>query len=266
MLTTCPRAMFLLGAVLFAEHASAGAATLAAAADSAMFSESGDLSNGRGEHLFVGVTAGGARRRALLSFDLTLLPAGARITSAVLEMSATRVAGGAIPVSVHRVLGSWGEGASNAGDPGGGGAAATVGDATWVRRSWPGTSWIAAGADATTSPSATTAVETQAVHQWSGAGLVADLQSWVDQPSGNFGWLLRSNESGVQNAKRFGSRESTQPANRPRLTVEFDSPQGPAQPAAVISLWDDAGRFATILLVLCAGLFTLAKARSRRAS
>ena len=55
-------------------------------------------------------------------------------------------------------------------------------------------------------------------------GMVADVQSWLDDPDANFGWLLRGNESGIQTAKRFDSRENGTAGNRPQLTIDFMAP------------------------------------------
>jgi hypothetical protein len=53
--------------------------------------------------------------------------------------------------------------------------------------------------------------------------MVADLQAWLDDPAGNFGWLLLGSESGGASAKRFDSRETGVPESRPTLVVEFIS-------------------------------------------
>jgi hypothetical protein len=54
--------------------------------------------------------------------------------------------------------------------------------------------------------------------------MVADVQSWLDDPEGNYGWLLKGNEEDRATARRFGSRESENPEARPRLTVEYILP------------------------------------------
>ena len=54
------------------------------------------------------------------------------------------------------------------------------------------------------------------------ASLVADVQSWIDSPDSNHGWILISQSEDVsRTARRFGSRESSSP---PVLTVEFTAP------------------------------------------
>jgi hypothetical protein len=54
---------------------------------------------------------------------------------------------------------------------------------------------------------------------------VAEVQSFLDSPSGNFGWLLRSqSEATSATARQFGSRENAASANRPALVVAYDLP------------------------------------------
>jgi hypothetical protein len=50
--------------------------------------------------------------------------------------------------------------------------------------------------------------------------LVADVQSWVDDPQSNCGWILISYGEGTQfTARHFGSRED--PAAHPNLEIQF---------------------------------------------
>jgi len=51
--------------------------------------------------------------------------------------------------------------------------------------------------------------------------MVADVQLWLNTPANNFGWLVLGNESGSQTAKKFDTRENSNPANRPVLTVFY---------------------------------------------
>ncbi|MDB6122435.1 MAG: uncharacterized protein JWQ71_1428 [Pedosphaera sp.] len=55
----------------------------------------------------------------------------------------------------------------------------------------------------------------------SNSALVLDVQNWLNNPSSDFGWiLLAQNESTLNTAKRFGSREDG--LNRgPVLTIDF---------------------------------------------
>ena len=51
----------------------------------------------------------------------------------------------------------------------------------------------------------------------------ADVQSWLDDPASNFGWLVLGDESEIATAKRFDTRESASP---PVLTIIY-RPAGP---------------------------------------
>jgi hypothetical protein len=48
--------------------------------------------------------------------------------------------------------------------------------------------------------------------------MVADVQSWLNNPAANFGWLVLGDESEIGTAKRFDTRESASP---PVLTIQF---------------------------------------------
>src|SRR5205085_9259809 len=57
--------------------------------------------------------------------------------------------------------------------------------------------------------------------------LIGDVQSWVNAPASNFGWLLLSeNESTPRTARRLGTRED--PAHIPVLIVDYTPPVGSA--------------------------------------
>src|SRR5471032_1859010 len=94
----------------------------------------GQLSNGQGVYLFAGRTTNDALRRGLIAFDLASIPTNATITGATLSMFLNRPRPNDTPVdiSLSRALRDWGEGASDAGDPGGIGAQAETNDATWL--------------------------------------------------------------------------------------------------------------------------------------
>lgn len=211
-------------------------ATLTPTLDTSLYQESGTVSNGKGSHLFAGRTANGAApaRRALLAFDLSGVPAGATITGAALTLNMNRTVAGPFAVRLHRVTASWGEGTSDAGSQEGTGAAATAGDATWTQRVVPGTGWANPGGDFEPSASATVSVGGNGKYTWSGPGLVADVQAWVNGTAPNHGWILVGDESGSTTAKRFDSRESPSPANRPALVVSWSV--GTSVEAAVLPI------------------------------
>ncbi|MCH8848883.1 MAG: DNRLRE domain-containing protein [Chloroflexi bacterium] len=204
-----------------------GSATIEPSADNTLFEDSSNFrSNGAGEHLFVGNTNSGNTRRALLRFDIAgAVPAGATVTAVSLRMRMSRTRGGNVTVTLHRVMADWGEAGSDASGAEGAGASAQTGDATWRHRLFDTVEWTAPGGDFEAGPSGTTDVVGGGSYTWpSGAGMVADVQSWLDDPGANFGWLLRGDESGIQTAKRFHSRENADASNRPLLTIDFIAP------------------------------------------
>jgi hypothetical protein len=133
----------------------------------------------------------------------------------------TRTVAADQPVSLHRVLFDWGEGASDALGQEGTGATALPPDATWLHRATPDSLWTAPGGDFEAIPSAMQSVGGIASYTWSSSQLVADVQSWLDEPDNNFGWLVLGNEDALRTAKRFAARENSNPALRPVLSVTY---------------------------------------------
>ena len=196
----------------------------------------GQLSNGQGIYLFDGRTGTDLLRRGLLAFDLTAIPANATITDVSLSMFLSMAQGGAEVVSLSKVLQDWGEGNSNAGDPGGGGSQAELGDATWLHTFYNLGFWANPGGDFSPTISASTTVEAlNTTYTWSGSGLVADVQAWVSNPAANFGWVVRGNETDTGSAQRFNSGENS--SNPPQLTVtyQFLAPTPTATPTSTPS-------------------------------
>lgn len=214
----------------------------------------GTLSNGAGEYLFAGTTDSGQVRRALVRFDVSAVPANATVYGARIDMQVSKVPflPPATVLDVHRVLGDWGEGASDAPLEEGGGAPSEEDDATWIHRFYPDELWAAHGGDFDPDVHATT-VYSGGVGpvDWSSAELAADVQGWVDDPAANFGWLIKArDESDPRHSKRFDSRQFLgDPATRPRLTIQFVVPGGsvPALPR-----WGPAA--VGLALVAAAGL------------
>ncbi len=193
-------------------------------ADNTLYeSTSGALSNGAGEFCFVGANSTGNRRRAVMSFDLSSIPAGSQILSVTLtvHLSQKPPAAPATTVGVHRLTAMWGESTSDAGTPGGNGTAAAVGDATWIHTFSPGSLWATAGGDFIAGASSSIPVDAVGSYTWgSTPGLVADVQSWIYGTNGNFGWLLLGDESTNQTARRFDTRENLT-ATAPTLSIVY---------------------------------------------
>lgn len=197
--------------------------------DVTLFEDSlGLIANGAGQFLFVGETNSGSTRRGLLYFEVeNYVPAGSTIDSAVLTLHCSRSSSTGRRIDVHRALATWGEGASNSGDPGGGGANPEPGDATWLHRFYSPTSpvfWNTPGGEFEATILASQTVSGVGNYSWQSAGLTAGVQAWLNDPAQNFGWLVQGVESG-RSAKRFDTHENATPAFRPVLRVNYTIPE-----------------------------------------
>ena len=110
---------------------------------------------------------------------------------------------------------------SDNGGSGGSGTSAEGGDATWVHTFFDTARWATRGGDFSDTISASVSVGGVGSYTWDSTDqMVADVQSWLDDPSSNFGWLLKGKE-GVRSAKKLASRENSRAGDRPVLVVEF---------------------------------------------
>src|SRR5687768_549297 len=218
-----------LGGALFTQCAVADEVVLQASKDNTIFEDT-TLSNGAGEYFFAGVVGsngGFKKRRALLAFDLSAVPAGATIESVSLDLHLAQNVSTA-QISLHRLLGDWGEAGSNT-FGGGGGAPAQIGDATWQYKFFDGTAgtpWTAAGGDFVQSESASeTLSATGEIYTIdSTPQLVADVQGWLEQGN-NFGWLIKGDESRTFTPQKLSSRQNLIAEFRPSLKITFATAQ-----------------------------------------
>ena len=217
-----------LFALLFASsNAQAITVNLNPAKDNTLYEDSnGTLSNGAGDYFFVGNTNNDELRRALLQFDIAgALPSSANITSVSLAMHVSRAAGNPLsdPVELKRLTVDWGEAGSNASGQEGTGTTAQAGDATWTHSFSPNTNWTNLGGDFVSDVSATEIVNAPGTYTWSSEQLADDVQDMLDLGSANFGWIILGRENFSQTAKRFDSRESSNP---PVLTIQYSTSSG----------------------------------------
>ena len=125
-------------------------ATLQADRDATLYEDaSGNIANGSGTGIFVGVTGQPSIRRALVRFDVAgSIPAGSKILGVGLRAISTQSSSPSpLATTLHRVLADWSEGGSIAPGNGGSGAVAQAGDTTWLHRNYPSTLWAQAGGD-----------------------------------------------------------------------------------------------------------------------
>lgn len=213
-------------------RAEADTVTLVPVRDNSLIQDAaGARSNGSGPGVFVGRNSGGSLRRGLMAFDVASgVPPGSSVQAATLTLYVSNVSDSTLrSISLHRVLDDWGEGVSTA--TGGSGAPSEPGDATWIHRFYPDSLWLAPGGDFTGEPAGAVEVGDVGFYSWSGSGLVADVQFWVDHPEHDFGWLLSGDETANGTAKRFDSRESPDPGSRPSLQITFSVAAAPVRGA-----------------------------------
>jgi len=223
ILTACVAGL-LCGAC---SRAAADVLEIVASRDNTLYHDpSGAISNGAGPYVYAGRTLRNSSlyRRTLLGFDVSAIPDGAQITDVRLRLTMSQTIAGDVVVGVHRVQADWGEGASNAGDPGGGGTAAEAGDATWLHAFSPGVQWTTPGGDFDAAPLTSTVIGASGAYEWPSTGsLIALVESWRDAPGQNFGVLLLGDEAQSGSTKRFASREHPESADRPRLIITFEN-------------------------------------------
>jgi hypothetical protein len=226
------------GAVLLlASNLAADVITLNPSKDNTVYQDAaGEVSNGAGPGMFTGLTGTDSIRRALVAFDLSSIPAGAVVTDVSLSLVCTRSTSPPGLNTLHRVLADWGEGDSDAGSSGGGGASADQGDATWLYRFYgdPASAWQTPGGDFAAAVSGSATISGSGAYAFTGAGMLADVQAWVADPAGNFGWLVQGVESASHTAKRFGTREYPSSSGWPVLSVTYTVPA--PGPAGVLAL------------------------------
>lgn len=213
------------GLALSLSGARAEIVNLPAAKDNTLIEDvQGDVSNGAGPVMQVGRTRQASLRRAVIAFDVAggLPDVEVNINSVELRLNVFRESSnGAVPslVSLHRIEADWGEGTSST--VGGSGAPATTDDATWTHRLWPDSAWSSVGGDFAAEASAEVTIDGTGFYTWTGDGLKADLEAWIQNPETNFGWLLLGDETQNQTAKAIDTRESQTMENRPVLVIDF---------------------------------------------
>ncbi|QSA95752.1 VPLPA-CTERM sorting domain-containing protein [Methylococcus sp. EFPC2] len=217
---------------------------------STIFENQPDNSIGRGPAVFIGGDSHGSPRRGLIGFNIAAdIPAGAIITSVQLTLYLAQVAGSgtgnedAFPrtIELHRLTNDWAHGPTALGltqiDGTDQGFPAIPPSPTWnERRYQQGQPWTTPGGDFVPTASASTAVgdAVNSAYTWgSTPALVADVQSMLDEPTSNHGWLLQNtDEYGLDTYRVFYTKDWSDTAMRPRLQVSYEMAPVPL-PAAV---------------------------------
>jgi hypothetical protein len=184
----------------------------------------GGLSNGAGPDFFVGRTnqpEGQSIRRGVIFFELAeVIPGNAVIQSVSLRLYQDANNADQRLISLHRLLDDWGEGTSFS--AGGGGAAATAGDSTWLYSFYPQIFWSHEGGNFTGQSSAWQNVGGIGFYTGESTdSLIKDVEFWLKKPNKNFGWIIIGDEDNPQTVKRFASRENPDARFQPLLEVTY---------------------------------------------
>ena len=219
-----------------APRAFCGSVVLTPVADTTLI-EIAPANNAGGLHwVNAGSNRAGERTRGLFKFAVAgNVPSQAHITSATLSLAVTGIPIDGYAVAffdLHRVLRSWGEGNKNPASSPGQGLPATTNEATWLSPfALTTNAWFTPGAAAahdyvpTVSASQIVYDDVQSPYTFPDpsadpAGMIADIQMWLDNPATNFGWIfICESEGSSSTARRFGSRED--PNFPPQLTIEY---------------------------------------------
>jgi hypothetical protein len=226
------RILLLFSVLVFGtETVRADVMSIPAQKDAMIFGTSGNadtgFSSGKGPGMFAGADGSLNRKRSLMQFDIAAnVPPGAQITGVQLTLILGQVAGsgaggagGNVPtrtINLFALQQDWGEGDSGligmppATSPTIGGSGQgyprVTGDTGWDYALFDSANtttgkWNAGGPDlhggnfaAVASASSTFSLPytNGNPYTWSGAGLVADAQAWLDAPLSNHGWLLKA--------------------------------------------------------------------------
>ncbi|PLX83220.1 MAG: hypothetical protein C0617_11835 [Desulfuromonas sp.] len=173
--------------------------------DTYLFDGQPSINFGTGDRVYV---SGKFNRmhHGLLRFDLSGIPAGATIDSAILELNLEGISStNTGTVSVHRLTRSWSES-----------------QATWSIYS-TAAFWTSPGGDYDPTPVATTGIDIAALgpRQWDVTPLV---EAWVSGSENNNGLLLTAS-SEIDSAK-FTSSDGVVDTARPKLAITYSCPCG----------------------------------------
>ncbi len=148
-----------------------------------------------------------SRSHSLIRFDLSGIPAGAKITAAVLELYQNSSSSWGGTVSAHRVTRDWVEGDASGGNSNG---------ATW-NESELGIPWITPGGDFDLAEFAVTTIPVgvRGWFQWDATDLV---EGWHTGAYPNFGLLLRPGDDST--GVYFSSSDGVS-SEHPRLVVAY---------------------------------------------
>ena len=168
-----------------------------------------DHNKGGDNHLYSDSEAD-KQLRALLQFDLSVIPSTAHIQTATLELEVEKNDGSADTVEVHRLIRDW-----------------TEDGVTWD--SYDGMqSWDTPGGDYDSQMSGSFLVDSTG---WKSVDIASLAQSWVDGSLPNYGVILLSTPASGNNEKKYYSSDEGNATRHPKLTLTLSCECG--QPCAM---------------------------------
>jgi hypothetical protein len=192
--------------------------------------DQGQPSYDMGTDTFIRVGDDGSQiNRTLIKYDLTalsgLISSSSQIVSAHLKMKTYDDPDpGNIDVDVFRVKKDWFEGTQSY-------APAVDADdaATWQYQVFDETQWTSAGCDDSTDRETTSEdVETfSADNTWYSWDVTDSVKYFFNNPSSNFGWLLKCRSEGTTKYWRIYGSEHGTGANRPYLEITYNTAPAP---------------------------------------
>jgi hypothetical protein len=237
-----------------AAAARADVLTVGASQDAMIFATSAGVdtgkASGKGPALFAGADGSSNKKRSLIEFNVSAIPANATITNATVTLYLAQVAGsgggsgfsGTLTLSLYDLLQSWSEG--NSGSPTsasvggtGQGYAEQNGDSTWTDATYNSNPslavpWATPGGSFASTASASNTATASALntpYTWSSTQLAADVQSWVSGTTPNDGWELISNLETTPTSflgfwSKDGAAANNNPAIAPSLSITYTVP------------------------------------------
>lgn len=160
-----------------------------------------------------------------MRFDLTSLPGGVVVTSVNLRITVTRSGSGALdPHTLHPLTKAWTEAA-----------------ASWTSSGTE--AWEEPGGDFVGNPDTSLNVGGVGTYTFSSSpNLIATVQAWVTNASGNNGWVLRSqNEMSGKTGRRITTREAA--SEKPTLTIGYTVPPPPTPAVTLLAPRTATNRF-----------------------
>ncbi len=218
--------------------------TLTPSKDNSIYQENAN-SAGLGQ-LYAGLTCTNNRRRALLQFDLSSIPAGATITSVSLTLNCNNSGEATNSLfTLHALTTPFGEGTSVPAGAGGTGAPAIAPDATWANAQTPAPVWTTSGGDFVPTVVSSVSMTPSGDQTFpTTSDFVALVQAWYTTPALNFGMIVIGSETTACSARRFGSKDV---GVAPTLVVSYTLPcNGPTAVCQDINVYLDATGNATI--------------------